>query len=129
MAGYLGGYSETGSAQSLTVAGRTVQNVEERFELAISRTDAVQQGFLKSTAKLGVLGQERLGDTTINTVLIGQNLAFATPGQNDVAGVYSGIGLDYQVTQTISLFAAAEGTVMSDKSATGVAQGGIRVSF
>ena len=108
VAGFFDGYSETGSAQNLTVASRTVQNVEERFELALSRIDAVKQGLLKTTATFGVLGMERLGGTTINTVLIGQNLAFAAPGQNNVAGVYTGLGFDYRVTQSVSLFAAIE---------------------
>jgi hypothetical protein len=123
------GYSETGSAQNLTVATRTTQNVEERFGLALSRTDPAQQGSLKTTATLGVLGQERFGSTTFNTVLIGQNLAFAAPGQNDVTGIYTGVGFDYRTTERVTLFAAVEGTIMSDKSKTGIVQSGVRVSF
>ena len=129
VAGMFDGYSEAGSAQNLTVASRTTQNVEERFGLALSRIDPTQQGSLKTTATLGVLGQERFGSTTFNAVLIGQNLAFAAPGQNDVAGLYTGIGFDYRATERVTLFAATEGTIMSDKSATGIVQGGVRVSF
>jgi len=129
LAGFFNGYSETGSAQNLTVASRTVQNLEERFELAFSQTNLLRQGVLTSTATVGVLAQERLGATTINTVLIGQNLAFATPGQNNVAGFYIGLGVDYRLTQTVSLFAATQGTIMTDNSVTGIAQAGVKVSF
>lgn len=78
---------------------------------------------------VGVLGQERLGSTTINTVLIGQNLSFAAPGQNNVGGAYAGLGFDYRMSQLISLFTKVEGTVMTDNSVTGIAQGGVRVSL
>jgi len=129
VAGFFDGYSETGSAQNLTVANRTVQDIEERLEVALSRTAPFLYGFLKTAATVGVLDPERLGDTTVNTVLIGQNLAFAAPGQNDAAGLYAGIGFDYRATERINLFTAAEGTMMSDKSRTGNARAGVRVAF
>jgi uncharacterized protein with beta-barrel porin domain len=129
LASFTNGYTETGSAQNLTVASHTSQNLEERFELAVSRADPVGGGVLKATATFGVIGQQRVGGTTFNTVLIGQNLSFAAPGKNNVAGAFAGLGLDYRVTQTASLFAAIEGTAMSDKSQTGIAQGGVRIAF
>jgi hypothetical protein len=84
---------------------------------------------MQMSVKLGILGLERLGDTTINTVLIGQNLSFATPGAANVAGVYTGFGIDYRITPRVGLFAAAEGTIMSDNSVMGMARGGVRVAF
>jgi len=84
---------------------------------------------LQTLVTIGGLGQERLGDKTINTVLIGQNLAFATPGQNNVVGGYVGFGINLKATEWLTLFAAAEGTAMSDKTRTGIAQGGLRASF
>lgn len=128
LAGFLDGYSEAGSAQNLTVGSRMIQNVEERFELALSRVNPVQQGFLKVTATLGVLSVQRLGDT-VNANLIGQDLSFSTPGQSVTAGLYSGFGVDYRITQRLGLFAAAEGTVMSDNSLTGIARAGLRAAF
>ncbi|HEY0223689.1 MAG TPA: autotransporter outer membrane beta-barrel domain-containing protein, partial [Pseudolabrys sp.] len=129
LAGGLDGYSEAGSAQNLTVASRVMQNVEERIELAFERTDPLKQGVLKTITTIGVLGQERLGSTTINTVLIGQPLSFAATGANDVAGGYLGLGFDYRMTQRINLFAAVEATVRSDLSQTGIAQGGLRIAL
>jgi hypothetical protein len=130
LAGMFDGYGEVGSAQNLVVGNRTVQDVEERLELVLSRRDPLgHDGVIKTSATLGVLGLERLGDTTVNTVLIGQNLAFATPGKDAVAGVYSGLALDYRMTDRIGVFGAVEGTLMSDHSRTGTAKGGVRVAF
>jgi len=128
LAAGLDSYSETGSAQNLAVASRTMQDIEERFEVAFERIDPLKVGILKSTATVGVLGQERLGSTAINTILIGQNLSFAATGQNNVGGAYVGLGFDYRMSQMMSLFTKVEGTFMTDNSVTGVAQGGVRVS-
>ena len=76
-----------------------------------------------------MLGQERLAASTINTVLLGQNLSFAPTGTKNAAGALVGLAFDYRITHTTSLFAAFEGTMMSDDSQTGVAQAGVRVAF
>ena len=69
---------------------------------------------LKAAATIGVIGLERAGNPNINTVLLGQNLSFVTPGQ---------------AMANVALFAAGEATVMSDKSYGFAATGGARVSF
>lgn len=40
-----------------------------------------------------------------------------------------GMAIDYRLTRTTSLFASLEGTVMTDNSRTGIAQGGVRIAF
>ena len=62
-------------------------------------------------------------------MLLGQNLAFVTPGLNDAVGGVVGAGLHYRPASNVSLFVSAEGTIMSDKSAAGVAKAGARVAF
>lgn len=129
LAAYFGGYDESGSTQNLSVGSRMAQNVEERLEVAFSRMDPLNQGMLKSTATLGVLGQERLGSTAISAIVAGQNLSFAATGQNNVAGAYVSLGFDYKLSRSVSIFSSAEMTVTSDDTLTGLAQGGLRITL
>ena len=124
------GYTETGSSANLTVNSRTLQNVEERGDLTLTHTTTFANADrLRTSVYAGVLGLQRVGDATVNTILLGQSLAFATLGKSDVGGVYAGAGMDWFLDRRISLFAAAEYTAMSDASTTVTAKGGMRFAF
>ena len=69
------------------------------------------------------------GDNTVNTVLLGQTLAFTTPGRANVYGGGAGLTLDWRAKAGTSLFSTAEGTLMNDHSASIAAKGGMRVGF
>ncbi|MGB6540197.1 MAG: autotransporter domain-containing protein [Xanthobacteraceae bacterium] len=128
--GVLDGYTETGSAQNLTVGQQAINDVEERIEVEFSKVMPVSfGGTVKTTGSVGAIGLERIGNPNINTILLGQNLSFVTPGLNDAIGAVFGAGFQYRPTASVSLYVNAEGTVMSDKSVSGAVTGGARVAF
>lgn len=123
--GQLDGFSETGSIQNLSVGGRSINDIEERGEVELSTIS----GALKASVTIGIIGLERLGNPTINTVLLGQNLSFVTPGQANAFGGVLGMRMEYRARSNVALFVAGEGTAMSDRSDSFAASGGARVSF
>ena len=129
LAGTVDGYNEAGSAQNLVVGRRTLHDVEERAEVELSKITGVGVGSLRTSVHGGLIALQRLGNPTINTILIGQNLSFATPGKDSTAGVVAGAGFDLRATDRMSLFGAFEATLMSGHSRTAAAKAGLKFAF
>ena len=123
------GFAETGSTANLTAGGRTLQNAEERADLTLTRTMLSDAGRFQVGLTAGVLGQQRTGSGSVNAILLGQALAFATPGKSSISGGYAGASLDWRTRSGVSLFAAAEYTAMSDSSNTVTGKAGLRYGF
>ena len=128
--GSIDGFTETGSAQNLSLGAQAINDIEERAEIEFSKVmPASFGGTFKTTADIGVIGLERVGNSNINAVLLGQNLAFVTPGAASAVGLVVGGAVQYRPTPSVALYLSAEGTVMSDNSVTGALAGGARISF
>ncbi len=123
------GFTETGSTANLTAGDRTLQNAEERADLTLTRTLLSDAGRFQLGLTAGVLGQQRTGSGNVNAILLGQALAFATPGKSSIGGGYAGASLDWRTRSGVSLFAAAEYTAMSDSSNTVTGKAGLRYGF
>ena len=126
----LEGYTETGTAANLTVAGRVLQDLEERAELSLARTFRTGGATdLRIGAHSGVLGLERIGGTDVSGTLLGQSLGFAAPGKDCVGGVYGGLDVDFRIRESLSVFASGEYTETNDPATLIAARGGVRWQF
>lgn len=130
LAAGFGGYQETGSSANLLVGSRVSHNFEERGEFKLTHTtQATSSEQLQLSGTVGLVALQRVGDSNVNTVLLGQSLAFATPGSGNIVGFYAGAGFDWRNASGISIFGATEFTAMSDQSQTITGRGGVKVAF
>ena len=70
-----------------------------------------------------------MGDDGVEATLLGQNVAFAVPGDENVFGGYVGGGIDYWTSGNTHLFAMAEFEMVSDNSVSAMIEAGARITF
>jgi outer membrane autotransporter protein len=125
----LDGYTETGTTAPLTVGDRSADSFEERGQLKLIRTQTfAPTEILKTSIFGGVLADQRVGGDTVDAVLLGQAIPFATPGDDSVWGGFGGLGLEWS-TGRVTLFASTEYLALSDSSSVISGQGGVRIAF
>jgi hypothetical protein len=86
-------------------------------------------GTLKSSVEVSGIGLQRLGDNTINAVLLALNIAFTTPGKSEAFGGVVNVGLEWRPKGNVGVYASVEATAMNDKSFSAAGKGGVRVGF
>jgi uncharacterized protein with beta-barrel porin domain len=123
------GYTETGSTANLTVGSRIAQALEERGEITLTNTNVSDLGRFQIGATLGVIGQQRVGDGNLNTILLGQALAFASPGKADIAGGFVSGQFDWKTRWGATLFASVECSAYTDSSTIVTGRAGVRIGF
>ena len=127
--GSFDGYSETGTTAPLTIGGQAVSTLEERGEVKLTRTVTfTPQDQFSASLFGGALGTQRLGNSTVNAVLLGQAIPFATPGKADVWGGFGGLGMEWR-TRNVTIYSAAEYLALSDNSSIASGRAGLRVAF
>lgn len=130
LAAGFGGYEESGYSANLSVASRVSHNFEERGEFKLTHTtQATPSEQLQLSGTVGLVALQRAGDSNVNTILLGQSLAFATPGSGNIVGFYAGAGFDWRNASGVSVFGETEFTAMSDQSQTITGRGGVKISF
>jgi hypothetical protein len=127
--GSFGSYTETGSTANLTVNDQTVQTLEERAEFKLTRSTLLNPySALLIHLTGGALGVQRVGGNTVNAVLLGQAIPFATPGKDDVWGGFGGLGMEFRHAN-VAMFGAAEYLALNDDSSVVSGKAGLRVAF
>ncbi|MGJ4931889.1 autotransporter outer membrane beta-barrel domain-containing protein [Bradyrhizobium sp. HKCCYLS2038] len=127
--GAFGGYTETGTTAPLTVGARSVNVLDERGELKLTRTVSFSaQTALALSAFAGLQGSQLMGGGTVPATLLGQAIPFATPGKTNLWGGYGGSGLEWRIG-TVGVYAAGEYLALSDGSHVVSGRGGLRVAF
>ena len=123
------GYTESGSTANLSVGDRIVQDVEEKGQLKLTGTRVISANHVvMGNIYAGVLGVQRVGSTTINATLLGQEIPFATPGNSSVLGGFGGLGIEWHSGRVV-LFGSVEYTGFADSSSVISGRGGVKVAF
>jgi len=130
---YVGGtttaYTETGSSMNLAVGAQTISVFDARIGLEGRKPLDLGDGVTADlVAKAGVLVQGNAGSASVPVTTLGQTINVATPGSSAL-GVYGGVGLDAQLTDSLDLTIDLDGTLRTDGLNSLAAKGGLSGTF
>lgn len=120
----LDSYTETGSAQNLTVAGREVSLWQGRLQLAFPTYSAIGS----FTPRIGVEARTSDNDS-VSTTLNGTAIAFSPGGADDDVTGFAGATLETRIDGGIQAFADAEFHAGSEGTLRTEARFGLKVRF
>lgn len=128
---YLDGFTETGAAGNLTVADRDVHLLQGRAQVALPFVTPVSDGgILRSEARIGIEGRTSLGDDSFSAVLLGQQIAFAPGGTDEVISLYGGASFSYTTPdERAQFYASLDGGLEDDGSAYVTGRLGAKIRF
>lgn len=113
-AGLIAGYTETGSSMNLVVGSQTIQVLDARVGVASTSLIASADGATYAlTAKAGLFASSNFGSARVPVTVLGQTTQLSTPGST-AYGVYTGVGVEGAITDTLHLGLNLDGSWRSD---------------
>ena len=112
--GVVAGYSETGSSMNLVVGSQTIAVLDTRIGLSAKTLISTSGGATYAlTTKAGVFATSNFGNSSVPVTVFGQTTQLNTPGST-AYGVYTGLGAEAAITETLHLGAHLDGSWRSD---------------
>jgi hypothetical protein len=126
----LGDYCGAGPDANLTLAGRMLQDLEQRAEVSLSRTLPVDgTSDLRFSVHAGLLGLERIGGGGASGSPFAPGVSYDAPGADAVTGAYAGADLDFRIGERLSVVLAGDYATMNDPAEVFTANAGLRWEF
>ena len=125
-----GDYSGAGLDANLTLAGRMLQDLEERAEVSLARTLPVDSTTdLRFGVHAGLLGLERIGGGGASAAPFAPSVSYDAPGADIATGAYAGADLDFRIGERLSFVLAGDYVTANDPAEVFTANAGLRWQF
>src|SRR3569832_2747758 len=99
---------------NLTVGSQTIQVIDARVGFATKALIATTDGATYAlTAKAGMFTTSSFGSSSLPVTVLGQTTQLSTPGST-AYGIYTGVGVEGAITQTLHLGLHLDGSWRSD---------------
>lgn len=127
---FMGGYTETGTTNPLTLDDRSVHIASARAALALPFERIEADGALTTLRLIGgVEARTQFGDDSVSGTLLGQSVSATLDDDDFTAGAFVGLAGEYQTTTGLTAYANAEALLETDKAYQISANAGLRIAF